>query len=230
MRILVVEDEAAIARMIERALRSHGFDVITASAAEDPVITQWIDAVDLVLLDIRLPGADGLEVMSDIRRMRSSLPVIMVTAQDDLRRKVDAFNGGADDYVTKPFAFEELVARIRALSRRVDRSTEMVLEFGNLKIDLLSHRVSHGDEVVDLSRRELALMEYFARNPGRVLSRRQILVTVWDPDFEGESNVVDVYVRYLRQKFEQLGVGPVLTTIRGSGYRFDPPSLHLGPS
>ena len=230
MRILMVEDETAIARMIERALRSHGFDVVTATAAEDPIIDQWIDTVDLVLLDIRLPGADGLEVLADIRKMRNGLPVIMVTAHDDLRRKLDAFNGGADDYVTKPFAIEELIARIRALSRRADHSTASIIEFGDLKIDLLSHRVALGEQVIELSRRELALLEYFARNPGRVLSRQQILLAVWDPDFEGESNVVDVYVRYLRQKFEQLGIRAILTTVRGSGYRFDPPIGRTSPS
>jgi DNA-binding response OmpR family regulator len=223
MKILLIEDEPAIARMIKRGLSPHGHEVIAVESGEDPVIPLTVDRVDLVLLDIHLPGKDGLEVLADIRRMRQDLPIMMLTALDDLGSKVSALDGGADDYITKPFAFEELVARIRALTRRVDQKASSQLDFGELRIDLLSHRVSRQDQVIELSRREFALLEYFARNPNRVLSRQQILSAVWEYDFEGESNVVDVYVRYLRQKLEQLGISHVFTTIRGSGYRFDPP-------
>ena len=223
MRILVIEDEVAIARMIGRGLAPHGHEIISAISGEDPVIAQAIDSVDLVLLDIRLPGEQGLAVLADIRSMRDDLPVIMLTALDDLSRKVAAFEGGADDYVTKPFAFEELLARIRAVTRRVDPRAGQALEFGELRIDLLSHRVSYQDVTVELTRREFALLEHFARNPGRLLSRIQLLDAVWEYDFEGESNVVDVYVRYVRQKLQQIGAGRVITTVRGSGYRFDPP-------
>ena len=223
MKILLIEDEPAIARMIDRGLSPHGHEVIAVESGEDPVIPLTIDRVDLVLLDIHLPGKDGLEVLADIRRMRQDLPIMMLTALDDLGSKVSALDGGADDYITKPFAFEEMVARIRALTRRVDQKASSQLDFGDLRIDLLSHRVSRHDQIIELSRREFALLEYFARNPNRVLSRQQILTAVWEYDFEGESNVVDVYVRYLRQKLEQLGITRVFTTIRGSGYRFDPP-------
>jgi DNA-binding response OmpR family regulator len=223
MKILLVEDETAIARMIARGLTPHGHEVIPVETGEDSTITLSIDLVDLVLLDIHLPGKDGFEVLADIRRMRRDLPVTMLTAQDDVRSKVTALDGGADDYITKPFSFDELTARIRALTRRADQRLASTIEFGDLKVDLLSHRMSRGDRLVELSRREFALMEYFARNPRQVLSRQQILTAVWEYDFEGESNVVDVYVRYLRQKLEQLGVRDVFTTIRGSGYRFDPP-------
>ena len=223
MKILLVEDETAIARMIARGLTPHGHEVIPVETGEDSTIPLTIDLVDLVLLDIHLPGKDGFEVLADIRRMRRDLPVIMLTAQDDVRSKVTALDGGADDYITKPFSFDELTARIRALTRRADQRLASTIEFGDLKVDLLSHRMSRGDRIVELSRREFALMEYFARNPRQVLSRQQILTAVWEYDFEGESNVVDVYVRYLRQKLEQLGVRDVFTTIRGSGYRFDPP-------
>jgi DNA-binding response OmpR family regulator len=223
MKILLIEDEPAIARMIDRGLSPHGHEVIAVESGEDPVIPLTIDRVDLVLLDIHLPGKDGLEVLADIRRMRQDLPIMMLTALDDLGSKVSALDGGADDYITKPFAFEEMVARIRALTRRVDQKSSSQLVFGDLRIDLLSHRVSRHDQIIELSRREFALLEYFARNPNRVLSRQQILTAVWEYDFEGESNVVDVYVRYLRQKLEQLGITRVFTTIRGSGYRFDPP-------
>jgi DNA-binding response OmpR family regulator len=223
MKILLVEDEAAIARMIARGLTPHGHEVIPVETGEDSTIPLSIDLVDLVLLDIHLPGKDGFAVLADIRRLRRDLPVIMLTAQDDVRSKVNALDGGADDYITKPFSFDELTARIRALTRRADQRVASTIEFGDLKVDLLSHRMSRGDQIVELSRREFALMEYFARNPRQVLSRQQILTAVWEYDFEGESNVVDVYVRYLRQKLEQLGVRDVFTTIRGSGYRFDPP-------
>jgi len=223
MKILLIEDEPAIARMIERGLAPHGFDLIAVESGEDPEVEISIDLVDLALLDIHLPGRDGISVLADIRRFRRDLPVIMLTALDDLPTKVSALNGGADDYMTKPFAFEELIARMRAITRRVDQRSSSSIEFGDLRIDLLSHRVSRLGQIIELSRREFALLEYFARNPGRVLSRQQILTAVWDYDFEGESNVVDVYVRYLRQKLEQLGVARVFTTIRGSGYRFDPP-------
>ena len=223
MKILVIEDETAIARMIARGLTPHGHETISIESGDDPEIALAVDRVDLVLLDIRLPGKDGFAVLADIRRLRPELPVIMLTAQDDLRSKVAALDGGADDYLAKPFAFDELTARIRALTRRTDQRSGSSIEFGELRIDLLSHRMARGEQIVELSRREFALLEYFARNPGQVLSRQQILTAVWEYDFEGESNVVDVYVRYLRQKLEQLGIANAFTTIRGSGYRFDPP-------
>jgi DNA-binding response OmpR family regulator len=223
MKILLIEDEPAIARMIQRGLAPHGHELILVESGLDPTVDLALERVDLVLLDIHLPGKDGYGVLRDIRRLRPDLPVIMLTAIDELKSKVQSLDGGADDYVTKPFEFQELRARIRAVTRRADQQVSSTLAFGDLQIDLLSHRVSRGDEMVDLSRREFALLEYFARNPRRVLSRQQILTAVWDYDFEGESNVVDVYVRYLRQKLDRLGVAGAFATIRGSGYRFDPP-------
>jgi len=224
MKILLIEDEPAIARMIERGLTPHGHELILVESGEDPAVELSVNLVDVVLLDIHLPGKDGFGVLRDIRRLRRDLPIIMLTALDDLKSKVQSLDGGADDYITKPFDFEELVARIRAVTRRVGQAASSAIEFGELRLDLLSHRVSRKDRVVELSKREFALFEYFARNPNRVLSRQQILAAVWEYDFEGESNVVDVYVRYLRQKLAQLGVSRAFTTIRGSGYRFDPPS------
>ena len=223
MRILVIEDEPAVARMVERGLTAHGHQVLIAETGEDGLLFVRSEPIDLVLLDILLPGRDGHEVLADIRRLRSDLPVIMLTARDDLDSKVTALDSGADDYITKPFAFEELLARVRALTRRADQKQASSIEIGDLRIDLLSHRVWRGDQQVELSRREFALLEYFARNPGRLLSRQQILSAVWEYDFEGESNVVDVYVRYLRNKLDRVGEPSLLTTVRGSGYRFDPP-------
>ena len=224
MRILLIEDEPAVARMVERGLTAHGHQVLIAETGEDGVLFVATEAVDLVLLDIMLPDHDGHKVLAEIRCRRSDLPVIMLTARDDLGSKVTALEGGADDYVTKPFAFEELLARVRALTRRSDQKQASTIECGDLRIDLLSHRVWRGERPVDLSRREFALLEYFARHPGQLLSRQQILSAVWEYDFEGESNVVDVYVRYLRQKLDRLDEPSLFTTVRGSGYRFDPPT------
>ena len=224
MRILLIEDEPAVARMVERGLTAHGHQMLHAETGEDGLLFVHTEPVDLVLLDILLPGRDGHGVLATIRRCRSDLPVIMLTARDDLGSKVSALDGGADDYITKPFAFDELLARIRALTRRADQKQASVIECGDLRIDLLSHRVWRGERQVELSRREFSLLEHFARNPGRLLSRQQILAAVWEYDFEGESNVVDVYVRYLRQKLDRPDEPSLFTTVRGSGYRFDPPT------
>ena len=224
MRVLLIEDEPALARMVQRGLTAHGHQMLHAETGEDGLLFLASEPIDLVLLDILLPGRDGHQTLAEIRRARSALPVIMLTARDDLPSKVSALDGGADDYVTKPFAFEELLARIRALTRRAEQQQAATIELGDVRIDLLGHKVARGDRAIDLSRREFALLEYFARNHGRLLSRQQILSAVWEYDFEGESNVVDVYVRYLRQKLDRPGEPSLFTTIRGSGYRFDPPT------
>jgi len=223
MQILLIEDEPAVARMVSRGLTAHGHQVLTAETGEDGLLFIETESFDLVLLDILLPDADGHEVLAQIRQMRSDLPVIMLTARDDLPSKVRALDSGADDYITKPFAFEEFFARIRALTRRSDQQRSGSIELGDLRIDLLSHRVWRNGELIALSRRELALLEYFVRHQGQLLSRAQILSSVWEYDFEGESNIVDVYVRYLRLKLDRPGQPSLVTTVRGSGYRFDPP-------
>ena len=222
VRILLVEDEPAVARMIERGLTGHGHQVMVAETGEDALLVVRTEPIDLVLLDIVLPGQDGHQVLAALRRLRSNLPVIMLTARDDLPSKLGALDGGADDYITKPFVFEELLARIRALTRRADQPQAAALAWGDLRIDLLAHRVWRGGQPVALARREFALLEHFARNQGRLLSRQQILAAVWEYDFEGESNVVDVYVGYLRAKLDRAGEPSFFTTVRGYGYRFDP--------
>lgn len=222
MRILVVEDEPNLASVIERGLEGQGYQPLVAETGEDALHFVRTEQLDLVLLDIALPDRDGDEVLVDIRRLRPDLPVIMVTARDDMATRIGALDRGADDYITKPFNFDELLARIRAQTRRADQSQSSTIVWEGLRIDLLSHRVWRDDHEVQLSRREFALLEYFARNPGRLLSRQQILTAVWDYDFEGESNVVDVYVRYLRNKLDRPDDVSLFTTIRGSGYRFDP--------
>ncbi|MEA2510942.1 MAG: hypothetical protein QOJ59_429 [Thermomicrobiales bacterium] len=224
MRVLLIEDEPAVARMVKRGLTVHGHHVLVATTGEDGLLVVRTEPLDLILLDILLPGQDGHQVLAGIRRLDSNLPVVMLTARDDLDSKVSALDGGADDYITKPFLLEELLARIRALRRRTDRQPESSMVCGDLRVDLLSHRVWRGDQPVTLSRREFALLEYFVRNQGRLLPRQQILTDVWEHDFEGESNVVDVYVRYLRAKLDRPGEPSLIAAVRGVGYRFEAPS------
>jgi len=219
MRILAVEDEPAILRLLERGLTAAGHQVLTASSGEDGAMLAMDEAIDLVLLDISLPELSGHEVLGRIRSRRPALPVLMLTARDELDHKVRALDAGADDYLTKPFAFEELLARIRALTRRADQSSAAQLEVGDVRLDLLGRRAWRGARVMELSNREFALLEYLLRHPGQVLSRTQILFGVWEYDADPSSNVVDVYVRYLRRK---LGEPSPISTVRGAGYRFDP--------
>jgi DNA-binding response OmpR family regulator len=223
MRILLIEDEAEVARTLDRGLSAHGHQVLIAESGEDGLLFVRTEQVDLVLLDIMLPGQSGIQTLTELRQLRTDLPIIMLTARDEIESKIGALDIGADDYITKPFSFDELLARIRALTRRFDQQQSSSIQFGDLHIDLLAHRVRRGDRQIDLSRREYALLEYFARNPGRLLSRQQILAAVWQYDYEGESNVVDVYVGYLRTKLDVPGKASLFATVRGSGYRFEPP-------
>ena len=224
MRVLIIEDEPAIVRMLERGLSAHGHRCISADNGEDGARLAVQEDVDLVLLDIMLPGLSGREVLKRIRFRRPGLPVLMLTARDDMQNKVGALDSGADDYMTKPFAFEELLARMRALVRRADQPQASRLEAGDLQVDLLSRRVVRGGKQVEISAREFALLEYFMRHPGQVLSRQQILSAIWDYTFDPGSNVVDVYVRYLRRKLDRRGEASLISTVRGAGYRFEPPA------
>jgi DNA-binding response OmpR family regulator len=223
MLILLIEDDPAIVRFLGRGLAAHGHRTISADNGEDGLLMAAEEAVELVLLDVMLPRMDGRRVLERIRLRRPDLPVLMLTARDGVHDKVEALDLGADDYLTKPFDLEELLARMRALVRRSDQSWSARMEFGDLKVDLRSRRVSRGDRRMDLSSREFALLEYFMRHPGQVLSRQQILSAVWDYAFDPGSNVVDVYVRYLRSKLDRRGEPSVIETVRGAGYRFEPP-------
>jgi DNA-binding response OmpR family regulator len=222
MHILAIEDESAILRMLERGLTAAGHQVQTAPTGEDGVILADDGAIDLVLLDISLPDVSGHEVLSRIRARRPGLPVLMLTARDDLDNKVRALDAGADDYLTKPFAFEELLARIRALTRRSDQESAAEITAGDVRLDLLARRAWRGDQVIELSNREFTLLDYLLRHPNQVLSRTQILFAVWEYDADPSSNVVDVYMGYLRRK---LGDPSPITTMRGAGYRYDPTAV-----
>lgn len=224
MLVLIVEDDPAIVRFLERGLAAHGHSTLTAGDGEEGVRLAAEESVEMVLLDIMLPRLDGQQALQRIRLRRPDLPVLMLTARDEVRHKVDALDGGADDYLTKPFDLEELVARMRALTRRQDQPWSSRMEFGDFGADLRSRRVWRGEKHIDLSSREFALLEYFMRHPGQVLSRQQILSAVWDYAFDPGSNVVDVYVRYLRSKLDRRGEPSVIQTVRGAGYRFEPPA------
>ena len=224
MRILLIEDDAAIARVLQRGLRAHGHQVVIAESGEDGVLLAEDNTVELVLLDIALPGLNGHQVLERIRTQRPRLPILMLTARDDLQTKVNALRGGADDYITKPFAFEELLARIQAVTRRFDQPEAAQILVGPLRLDLLAQRIWRNGQLVELSAREFTLLQYLMRHPRQVLSRRQILEAVWEYEFDPESNVVDVYIRSLRNKIDEAGAPSLITTIRGAGYRFDPPT------
>jgi DNA-binding response OmpR family regulator len=226
MRILIIEDDSAITRVLERGLRAHSHQTVIAATGEEGVNLAQDDTVELVLLDLSLPGLNGHQVLERLRARRPRLPVLMLTARDDLKNKVEALHGGADDYLTKPFAFEELLARIHAVTRRLDQPESAQIKAGNVRLDLLAQRVWRGTELIDLSKREFALLEYFMRHPHQLLSRQQILFAVWDYNFDPESNIVDVYVRYLRNKIDEPSQPSLITTVRGAGYRFEPPLDH----
>jgi two-component system OmpR family response regulator len=222
MRILIVEDEAGIVRALERGLRAHGHEVVGAATGEDALALASDEAVEFVLLDISLPKLDGHAVLTQIRKARPRLPVLMLTARDDLPNKVRAFEAGADDYMTKPFAFEELLARIRARARDASERQGTIFQVGDLRIDVIARLAWRGDKPIELPSREFTLLEFFMRRPGQTLSRQALLATVWRITFDPGSNLVDVYVGYLRRRIDHPGEPSRITTVRGVGYRLDP--------
>ena len=214
-RILIAEDEQRIVSFLEKGLRAGGYTTVAIGTGPDALALARDDSFDLLVLDLGLPGMDGHEVLRAMRARGETMPVLVLTARDGFEDTVAGLEGGADDYVTKPFRFEELLARIRLRLRDERASDVTVLSAGDVVLDLRSRRASIGDRVVELTAREFALAEVFLRHAGQVLSREQLLSHVWGYDFDPGSNVVDVYVRYLRRK---LGDG-VIETVRGMGYR-----------
>ena len=215
-RILIAEDEQRIASFVEKGLRANGFSTTTVADGETALATACAGGFDLVILDLGLPRLDGFAVLQAMRQARVDTPVIILTARDTVRDTVAGLEGGADDYMTKPFRFEELLARVRLRLKSTDRSPEVtVLRSGELSLDLRTRRARTEESTVDLTAREFALLELFLRHPGQVLSREQILSHVWGYDFDPGSNVVDVYVRTLRRKVGHERI----ETVRGMGYR-----------
>lgn len=215
--ILIAEDEPQIAAFVRRGLEHAGYQTIVAEDGGDALRIALTGDVDLVLLDVGLPTLDGFEVLREIRRQNGVLPVVMLTARTSTRDTVEGLDAGASDYVRKPFTFEELLARVRSRLRDTDRGTAVVLTHGDVTLDIRSRTAVVGEREVELSTREFALAREFLRHPGEVLSREQLLSRVWGLDFDPGSNVVDVYVRYLRAKFGH----DRIATVRGVGYRWD---------
>jgi two-component system response regulator MprA len=216
-RILVVEDEDRIRQFLQRGLTFEGYRVDSASDGQEALESARENPPDLVLLDIMLPGMDGIEVC---RRLRSAseVPILMLTAKEAIEDRVSGLDAGADDYLVKPFAFDELLARVRALLRRAQPAQPQVFRFADLELDTGTRRGRRGDNVFDLTAKEYELLELFMRHPRQVLTRDVIFDRVWNYDFGGESNIIEVYVRYLRQKTEAGDQPRLIHTVRGVGY------------
>lgn len=217
-RVLVIEDEARIAQFIERGLIYEGYRVSVARDGHTGLMIARDNPPDLVILDWMLPGLDGLEVCRRLRAA-SEVPILMLTAKDDIKDRVTGLDAGADDYLVKPFSVDELMARVRALFRRTQpQSRPEILRFADLTLDTGTHRAYRGERPIDLTAKEYELLELFMRNPRQVLTRDVIFDRVWGYDFGGESNIIEVYVRYLRQKTEAESVPRLIHTVRGVGY------------
>lgn len=218
MRILVVEDEKKLARFIGRALREDGHAVDLCHDGAEAASLATHEEYDALILDLQLPGRDGLSVLEEMRKSRLATPVLVLTARGGVKDRVRGLDTGADDYMMKPFALDELRARVRALLRRGQGSTPSLLQFAGVTMNLLQRTVSIGPRSVTLTAREFAVLEYFLRNPGIVLTRTSIAEHVWDYNFEWNSNVVDVFVTSVRRKLEEDGESRVIHTMRSAGY------------
>jgi two-component system OmpR family response regulator len=219
VRVLVVEDDVKMAGLLQRGLREEGYAVDVARSGADAVWMGQAAEYDAIVLDVLLPGLDGASVCRRWRENGVWAPVLMLTARDAVEDRIAGLDAGADDYLAKPFAFAELLARLRALGRRGAAERPVILEVGDLRLDPATRQVWRADVEIRLSAKEFALLETFMRRPGRVLSRLQLLEHAWDYAYENRSNVVDVYVRYLRQKVDRPFARTSIETVRGVGYR-----------
>ncbi len=224
MHILVVEDERRLADLLRRVLTEERHVVDVAYDGTSGLDLASSDTYDLLILDLMLPGVDGFGITRALRDQRSQVPIIMLTARGAVEDRVSGLRMGADDYLIKPFAMEELLARVDAQLRRRDRALELNqhLKVGDLSLDLVRHEAKRGDRLLELTAKEFALLEYLMRNAGHALTRTQIIDHVWRYDFDSLSNVVDSYIHYLRDKVDQGFTKPMIKTIRGVGYRLDP--------
>lgn len=219
MRILVVEDENAIAQFILQGLREADFAVDMVRNGQDGLDYAFNAEYDLIVLDIMLPGIDGLTMLRTLRKKGYTTPVLLLTARDTVEDRVTGLDAGADDYLTKPFAFPELLARVRALLRRPPLQTGTILQLADLEMDTVTREVRRSGQLIELSQREYTLLNYMLRHPRQVLTRTQIAEHIWNFDFVSDSNVVDVYIGYLRRKIDRGFTPALIHTVRGVGYR-----------
>ncbi len=221
MRLLIVEDDKKVGAFLERGLKEENYAVDVCRSGADALYLSQVNPYDVIILDIMLPGKDGFSVCRELRDNGVLIPIIMLTAKDTLDDKVKGLTVGADDYLTKPFSFEELLARIRALLRRSQDYKTKSLRIGDLEMDPVRRLVTRGGQKIMLTGKEYALLEYLMRNQGRVLSQSMIIEHVWDMDYEGASNIVNVYINHLRRKIDTDHPVKLIKTVRGHGYQID---------
>ncbi len=223
MHILIVEDEVRLARLLQRVLTEERHTADVANTGNVGLGLALTDSYDLLILDLMLPDMDGMEITRELRSRKIATPVLMLTARGAVEDRVAGLNAGADDYLVKPFAMAELLARVAAVLRRRDRAPDggNALQVGDLTLDLLRHEARRDGKTIELTAKEFALLEYLMRNPGYVLTRTQIIDHVWRYDMGGVSNVVDIYVHYLREKIDKGAAHPLIKTVRGVGYKME---------
>jgi len=218
MKILVVEDEKKVASFIKRGLEEEKYEVVTIHDGEEGLNTATEKSFDLIILDVMLPKMDGVTIMKELRTRKVLTPVLMLTAKDTVEDIVAGLASGSDDYLTKPFAFAELLARVRALLRRSELDRGAEIHFADLRLDPVTHKVWRAEKEIDLTAKEYALLEYLVRNPNQVLTRTMIAEHVWDYTFDSFTNIIDVYVNYLRKKIDRDAEKKLIHTVRGVGY------------
>lgn len=218
MRILIVEDEKSLRTLLERRFTGEKYTVDACGDGREALSYIETGTYDCIILDIMLPGMDGLSVLREMRDRRHRTPVLLLTARDSIVDRVKGLDIGADDYLTKPFSYDELSARVRAMLRRGGEEKTTTLSLADLSMDTLTRTVTRGGKEIELTSKEFALLEYFLRHPGQVFTREQIIGHIWNFDFDNDSNIVDVYVRYLRRKIDDDSATPLIHTIRGTGY------------
>ncbi len=220
MKTLIVEDDESVARFLKQAMEESGHNSLVLSEGKEALESALMNDYDLILLDVMLPGMNGLNVCRQLRNAKVTTPILLITARDSLEDKIEGLDSGADDYIVKPFQIGELLARMRALLRRGSGGPAM-LQAGDLTLDPATRKAVRGDKTITLSSTEYALLEYLLRNAGRVLTRSMILEHVWQYDFEGNDNVLDVYISYLRSKIDKGHSDPLIHTVRGVGFRLE---------
>ncbi len=218
MRVLIIEDELDLQNVLKKRLRAEHYSVDTCSDGKEALDYITITSYDIIILDIMLPGLNGLQILQEMRKQNNQTPVLLLTAKDSIEDRVKGLDLGADDYVVKPFSFDELLARLRVLTRRQVGSVTNQFELEDLVVDCNTHTVTRGNKKIELSSKEFALLEYMIRNKGLVLSREKIEQHVWNYDYDGGSNIIDVYIRYLRKKIDSGFDKKLIHTVRGAGY------------